>query len=111
MSLGLGDQIGALAPGLDADLIAVDGDPLKDITALRRVVFVMRGGVGLQERRSGFFPATVRTTKLTKHTKSTKNDILVSLRGLRALRGLRGCLRCYRSKLTGSMRLARRAGM
>ena len=44
MSLGLVGRIGALAPGLDADLIAVDGDPLKDITALRRVVFVMRHG-------------------------------------------------------------------
>ena len=44
MSLGLVGRIGALAPGLDADLIAVDGDPLKDITALRRVVFVMRRG-------------------------------------------------------------------
>lgn len=43
-SLGLADRIGSIAPGMDADLIAVDGDPLKDITALRRVVFVMRGG-------------------------------------------------------------------
>ncbi len=43
-SLNMGDQIGTLAPGMQADLIAVDGDPLKDITALRRVVFVMKGG-------------------------------------------------------------------
>lgn len=43
-SLGLKDKIGAIAPGLEADLIAVDGDPLKDISALRRVVFVMKGG-------------------------------------------------------------------
>ena len=43
-ALGLGDQIGAIAPGMQADLIAVDGDPLQDITALQRVVFVMKGG-------------------------------------------------------------------
>ena len=40
----MGDKIGSLAPGMDADIIAVDGDPLTDITALRRVVFVMRSG-------------------------------------------------------------------
>jgi imidazolonepropionase-like amidohydrolase len=45
LSLGLADRIGALAPGLDADVIAVDGDPLQDATALRRIVFVMKGGV------------------------------------------------------------------
>lgn len=43
-ALGLGDRIGAVAPGFEADLIVVDGDPLKDITVLQRVVFVMKGG-------------------------------------------------------------------
>ncbi|MGH7554818.1 MAG: amidohydrolase family protein [Longimicrobiales bacterium] len=43
-ALGLKDQIGAIAEGMQADLIAVDGDPLRDITALQRVVFVMKGG-------------------------------------------------------------------
>ena len=43
-ALGLGDRIGSLAAGWDADIIALDGDPLKDITAVRRVVFVMKGG-------------------------------------------------------------------
>ena len=44
-AMGLGRQIGTLAPGFEADIIALDGDPLKDITAVRRVVFVMKGGV------------------------------------------------------------------
>jgi imidazolonepropionase-like amidohydrolase len=43
-SLGMGSQLGAIAPGMQADLIAVLGDPSKDITALRNVRFVMRGG-------------------------------------------------------------------
>jgi imidazolonepropionase-like amidohydrolase len=44
-AMGMADQIGAIAPGLQADIIALDGDPTKDITAVRRVVFVMKGGV------------------------------------------------------------------
>jgi imidazolonepropionase-like amidohydrolase len=43
-SLGLGESLGAVAPGMEADLIALDGDPRRDITALRSVVFVMRSG-------------------------------------------------------------------
>jgi imidazolonepropionase-like amidohydrolase len=44
-AMGLGNLIGSIAPGLEADIIALDGDPLKDIAAVRRVVFVMKGGV------------------------------------------------------------------
>jgi imidazolonepropionase-like amidohydrolase len=44
-AMGLANQIGTIAPGLQADIIALDGDPLKDITAVRRVVFVMKGGL------------------------------------------------------------------
>ena len=44
-ALRMADQIGSIAPGLQADIIALDGDPLKDITAVRRVVFVMKGGI------------------------------------------------------------------
>jgi imidazolonepropionase-like amidohydrolase len=44
-ALGMADQIGSIAPGLEADIIALAGDPLKDITAVRRVVFVMKGGI------------------------------------------------------------------
>jgi imidazolonepropionase-like amidohydrolase len=44
-ALGMSNQIGSITPGFEADIIALDGDPIKDITAVRRVVFVMKGGV------------------------------------------------------------------
>ena len=43
-SLGLGGSLGRIAPGMEADIIAVEGNPAEDITALRRVRFVMKGG-------------------------------------------------------------------
>jgi imidazolonepropionase-like amidohydrolase len=42
--LGLQKDVGTAAPGYEADLIAVEGDPSKDIRALKRMVWVMKGG-------------------------------------------------------------------
>jgi imidazolonepropionase-like amidohydrolase len=43
-ALGLDGETGRLAPGLRADLLLVDGDPLTDLDALREVRFVLAGG-------------------------------------------------------------------
>jgi imidazolonepropionase-like amidohydrolase len=43
--LGWHEKVGMIAPGAWADIIAVDGDPLKDVTELERVKWVMKGGV------------------------------------------------------------------
>jgi len=42
--LGWSDKIGSVEPGKWADIIAIDGDPLQDVTTLQRVKFVMKGG-------------------------------------------------------------------
>ena len=50
-ALGMGDQIGTINLGFEADIIALQGDPLSDITAVRRVSFVMKGGVVYKNER------------------------------------------------------------
>jgi imidazolonepropionase-like amidohydrolase len=47
--LGWSGQIGELKPGYFADIVAVPGNPLDDITAVERVKFVMKGGVVVRQ--------------------------------------------------------------
>lgn len=49
--MGWQDQIGTLDPGKYADLIAVDGDPLADVSVLQKVKFVMKGGTVAKDSR------------------------------------------------------------
>jgi imidazolonepropionase-like amidohydrolase len=51
--LGWSDRVGSLDPGHYADIIAVDGDPLEDITTLQRVKFVMKGGMVYKNEYAG----------------------------------------------------------
>jgi len=60
-SLRLGTQIGTIAPGMEADIIATDGNPLQDITAIRRVTFVMKGGKVFKNEVPASEPTSRRT--------------------------------------------------
>ena len=49
--IGWSDQVGSIKPGLFADLIAVEGDPLTDVTVLEKIKFVMKGGIIYQNTK------------------------------------------------------------
>lgn len=53
-SLNLAEKIGSIAPGMEADIVAVEGNPLQDITALLRVAFVMKGGKICKNMRGNY---------------------------------------------------------
>ena len=70
--LGLADRIGTLEKGKEADIVAVPGDPLRDIHVTEKVFFVMKGGHGLQgaaaflsRPRPGAAPLTDRGRPVT----------------------------------------------
>lgn len=62
-SMQLENQIGSIAPGRDADIIAVDGNPLEDIQAVRKVAFVMKDGVIYKNVASERAAATIPVHK------------------------------------------------
>ena len=63
-AMGLDKQLGSLAPGMQADIIALDGDPTSDITAVRRVVFVMKGGIVYKNSARGAIPLSMQVSSL-----------------------------------------------
>jgi len=89
----LQDQIGTLAAGMQADVIAVDGDPIKDITALRRVQFVMKDGRVVEnvprEQAPGISGSIARSSRLATseaapQTAETGQQAMRSFPGRRA---------------------------
>jgi cytosine/adenosine deaminase-related metal-dependent hydrolase len=47
--LGIGDHVGQIRPGYAADFVAVDGDPLDDLAAMRTISLVVQGGRAVRD--------------------------------------------------------------
>jgi imidazolonepropionase-like amidohydrolase len=65
-SLNMGDQIGSIAPGMQADIVAFDGNALQDVTAAGRAVFVMKGGKVYENLARGSKSSVNHTTTGTR---------------------------------------------
>ncbi|MCA1582634.1 MAG: amidohydrolase family protein [Acidobacteria bacterium] len=70
-TLSLEKELGSLAPGMQADIIAVEGDPYRDITALTRVIFVMKGGEVWRYRAGGAGPGNGKRKTGNRKTKTS----------------------------------------
>ena len=66
--LGWQDQIGSIEKGKYADIIAVSGDPIKDITELEHVTFVMKGGKVIDTERAGSSPGQASAIRGRVHS-------------------------------------------
>ncbi len=64
-AVGLGEQIGSVAVGKLADLVATKDNPLEDISSLQRIDFVMKGGVVVRDWPAGDYVSSVSGEHLT----------------------------------------------
>ena len=88
-ALGMADSVGTLRSGMVADLIAVEGNPLNDITALRRVHFVMKGGKVYRNTAPRFDPVhelapagVTLTNAVADFDRDGDSDLFVGFNGL-----------------------------
>jgi imidazolonepropionase-like amidohydrolase len=66
--IGVPDQIGEVAPGLFADIVAVKADPLADITSLKHVNFVMKGGIVYKKEDKDVTPTNITTASVSDNS-------------------------------------------
>jgi imidazolonepropionase-like amidohydrolase len=75
--MGWSNKVGSIAPGKWADVIAVDGDPLKDVRVLQHVGFVMKGGVVYKDEAQPSLVRTMSAIQLPAGQESPVSDTAV----------------------------------